>query len=774
MPPPRVAPGGGVIHGIASFPGVLSIERAEFVMSHGVSPGLITIVTHPQPNPPAMYGTFTIADGSGSISVPGCRVDDLRSETGGSGTTWTLYLVDRRWRWRDLGALAGSYNETDTHGKYIGKTIRSPTELAILCLERMGEVGYSVVLPPGLTSADGQGITGFLPNGTNFAASGTNPPVTWVATPPAQALQSLAEQYGCRVVYQVLTNSIYVGPLGVGGGLPPGSIASTSPALKSPELPDGVGVVGAPTRYQMRLSLMAVGQEWNGLLLPIDLLSYAPIVGNKVQISKGTVDYNDAVIGEVFTAFVGNNQPNNQGGELFTFTTVTGAETDAQIATALAAAINASVNPQVKGVVTATTVGGQLVITGLKIGVPFVTFFQVSDNAFLSTFNGSTTQLAEPFKGRSWAQCYPPMFQGVIATNRLQLYQARELAQRTVFKNYMLRGVDVNYTTTRLAAGGTLDLGGVVKVKPGPPIVPGYGPIQYLKQLVLEPDQVDQIVPEKPSKVFGVQAEGAPGPDIKDFTPFVVNFYQGYSKNKPHEVYGAVAYECTVGTGITSKNFTAGGNSLATDQVFVKSSVDPVLQQCIFEDYVYFRNGTLGIAEANLILQTAVMVKDPLTNQLLAYTQSQPLPSGINGTAVKWNVYPDVQLNVTSTYSATGKILTAVPLEADPFNRASYYLAGMAAQYFPSGALTNKYNNIMPIQLTGNITQVTFSIGPDGPTTIASINSEHQYSYPPYPARRRAELLPAIAEQILGFGRGNNAPKIVPQPIPPGNRIVNN
>lgn len=87
-------------------------------------------------------------------------------------------------------------------------------------------------------------------------------------------------------------------------------------------------------------------------------------------------------------------------------------------------------------------------------------------------------------------------------------------------------------------------------------------------------------------------------------------------------------------------------------------------------------------------------------------------------------------------------------LDADALVRAGYYLDGMAAQYFPVVGETREYNGIVPIDLDGAVSQISWHVGDSGAYTEISRNTEHSVVVPPYPARRLREFLsPAELER---------------------------
>ncbi len=705
-----------IIHGTAIWPGVRSVESCTYTIGHGITPGTAVLKMQPQSVFPAMFGTLVITDGTGTVAIPGCKINSYKVDQDESGTVISLEIVDGRWRWRDLGGMLGCYNQLDPHGKLIPWTIRSPTELALLCLQALGVSRFSLNLPPGL-NYPGPFISTPIPN-----ISGVNPPINWNGIPPAQALQQVAELFGCRVIYQLYNDSILVTPVGVGNLLPPGSVHKQGPSIKAPETPDAVGVLGSPTRYQMQLKMIAVGEEWDGSYRPINLLSYAPSLDGQVQIYKVLIEYDTVTVQpgfgyDIYLGAVGNEVP--ESGTLIQRIAV-GGDTADTIAFDLCAAINASNSPKIKNKMKATVVDELITITGNEIGFYFKCLGRLAGASVGGPHwpPGNTCEAAEfqqaKIDRKAWDYSLPPFFAGVRATDRLTIPQARNLAQKSVFKCYQVSNVDVSGK--------------------GPIRVPGYGTLLRRQQIVLQDTQVDQIVPQPGDQnvrdVFGM--------------PFTVNLYNGYSKDKPAAVYGVAANSIFLTQNIFYGQ-ASEGNTLPSAQLYMQFSVDPIWQLITFSNYMYKRDGP-KVLEAVIRLQTSVLIRDAVTNQIQSYLKVVPLPGQQSYTLPKIGSYPDVQLNVTSTYDENGKITGVGILEIDPVVRANYYLAGLAAQYNLSNGQIIEYNGIKAIQLDGAIQQVTWSVGGQGAVTTASRNTEHEIWVPPYAARRRAEFLPPVAQ----------------------------
>lgn len=429
-----------VPYGVALWPGVVSLESARYTVSHGISPGVAQLVIHPQADPFAEFGDLIFTDGvNGIITVPNCKIDRVDADIGDGGRHITLSILDRRWQWRDLGAISGTYNQKDRWGKYLPWTVRTPSQLCALCLEAMGEKNY-VIQVPDLTL----------------------PPIDWQAMPPAHALAALADQLACRVVYRLDTDSVWVVPVGAGLILPlEGSVFNYSPSLDSPERPDSIRLYGAPLRFQWRFQTEAVGIDWDGHYRPINELSYAPAIqGSKPQRFKVTPAGLDTGNSLLITFSFAENAEELGVAEYET--------TGSSVATACAGltdAINqaglpfAAVNKTTYVEITPDdTVGYTLDCVALPGSSPS------------STPTLTWELLAAPNPGNNrWAYCGPSRFAGVQATDRLLRRDAIALAQKSVFKCYRIK-TPINH--------------------------PGYlGEIKRIQQILLQSSRVEQIEP---------------------------------------------------------------------------------------------------------------------------------------------------------------------------------------------------------------------------------------------------------------------------------------
>lgn len=706
---------GGVRQGVASFPGVFAVISCTYTVSHGITPGAAVLRCTPQNSFPAPYGTLTISDTIGTVSIPKCKVQSLQITRGSSGAEWSISIVDKRWKWRDFGSISGCYNQLDPNGKLIPWTIRSPYELAVLCLRAMGESNYVVDMPAGLNSATGNALANFLGVGQNFAATGTNPPIDWESEVPAVALMRLCEQFGRRIVYDPLRDRVYITRPGNGGELPRGSIASEGPVANMPEVPDGVAVYGAPTKYQARFELQAVGKEWDGSYKPIDALSYAPFAAGALHQIDWTLTCPTLAEVPNRTVFIVNckivlpknppDQPDDYARSSQLAMTAT--ETENSVLNRIKDDLLS--DPIVKKRVNITVAGNVLTFIALTQGDTFE--IEYAGFQYTGSNTNATSVLKVVRQGkkgvRSWEYTLPPLFPNVRATDRLTYFQAVQLAQQSVYKCYQLTGRDVS-------GKGNI-------------IIPGFGKVKRRQQVYLLDTKVEQIVPE----ALDLQ--------IKDRLdrPLVVNFYNGYSRDKPAVLYGQV-------NELLQNAMFAMRDGVLTPkgaQVFVDFSIDPIYQVVTASNYLYRSTGD-KVQPADLILETGCNVRDSETNQFVAYVAKRPLGGG---NMYKVNRQSDVQLNIFATYTPNQTINKTSILENDPVVRGNYYLQGMAAQFFVSGGQTIEYNGIVPVYLDGAISQATWEVGEGGIMTKASRNTEHDLWIPRYPTRRRAELLAPIA-----------------------------
>lgn len=740
----------------AIWPGVDGFESLTGTISHGIRPAAFVAQTIPQASDPLATGNLEISDGARRLILRDCKLDNLTGRAGPDGQTYTITFLDRRWKWQ-TGGISGSYNELDPRGKLIPWTIRSPKELAELCLKEAGEKNYVINLPKGLPKAIGRNVDRWLRLGENFPQSFANPPVVWDNIPPMVALSQLAARFGCRVIWQPASDRVYVGPIGTGRPLPDGPCEVIAPSIDSPETPLYVGVYGAPIRVQTRILLEPVAREWDGSYVPVNEVSYAPQGDGQVQIA--TVTWSGATSNPSVKVYI-----TPPGGETvrFEYSDAVSAATKLQrVADAVAA------NPTLAALMAGSVAGDVLTLTGKKIGVGFGAAAETSAAA-PDTLTATVTQEAS-LGGGDWSWCRPPNFKHVRATERLSYQEAVALARESVYRCYRVTLLDP-------ATG-----------KPGLK-VPYYTQhvekfLTRRQQLVLQPTKVDQVRPMPRGR--NGQNRGVPvnpAANALGGGGILPEFYDGFSRDQRAVVYGAVSRR--IGS-VAWDPAAVGLNTPATEKVRVEFSVNPQEQLVVFSEPVYEAlqvggaagvatgstagNGTSPLARIKfprLVLETAVLVKHPETSELFRWTERMQL----NGTApTEWETRTDVQVCVIGHYGDDHQLLNwELPELGEARRRGEYYLNGMAAKYRITGGETRQYIGIYPWDLDGYCQQATYSVGPGGATTTLSGNSEHSVAVPDFPARQRDENLPPnkeaaqanlveqqLRDKLLGRAPGN-------------------
>ena len=706
------------------FPGIQSVLDFSGTFSIGITPGVISVRALPAVTPAGTEsvgpgaGDFRFSDGVNGVTVRDCRMasNGFRQTQSGGGRVWEFQLEDRRWRWKDAYAIDGDYNQIDAHGKLIPKTVRSPFQLACLCLDAMGEVGYAVDMPAGLATAAVPGyVVGggpgdvlvspraeYLTLGQNLPATNTNPRVKWDSVPASQALAALAEQYGRVVVYGVVGDQVSVQQLGTGSLPPPGAVLSLSPGVDPPRVPAAIIARGAETRYQMRLVFRQVLRDWDDSWQLPGNVSYAPAqVGQKMSV---------VVFGTDFT--------------------LNGVVIFAADFAGCAAAINLATDPRVAGKVTAAvvTVGGVpqcLQMTGATNGYEFE----------VTSGQGAVCTAGPAADGRGFAYLQPPGFAGVVSTPQLTRPQAEQLAAASAYRHFQLVAVDPSDPR-----------------KLGAPI-PGGGLLYDRFLAVLQNTRPDQVVP-RPGDADLI--------DPATQQPYAAETYNGYSKDRAPALFGSLAWDLKINGVWSFQTATVLNNTPKRAQFYRGVRVIDAERQVIELSDVAYRilgGANAQIANANLpagvalgstcylptdvVLETGVVLLDANT---LTPVRSAFVVALANATAPpKVISVPEAQADVIGVYDADHNLTGSTTTDLYARNALAQQCLATAATYQTGKALTGTYVGIVPVALSGATRQVSYQMSAAGFTTTASTNSEHSTVVLPYPARRRAENLPPDA-----------------------------
>ena len=714
------------LQGQVFWPGVIAARSCIYTMGHGITPGVANLEVLPQLLVPAIEGNLVITDNLNTVLLPDCRVDSIRAEKDSGGTRYYLTIKDRRWRWKNCGGISGQYNIVDNSGqyskqvpdalnayntrlarptKYIPWTLRTPYQLALLCLAAMGEADAIVDMPDDVN---------------------TLPEIHWDWTNPAQALQSLCTQFNRRIVYDWFNDVVCIVQLGVGLDLPDGSYSMDAPAFTNLQRPDSIILVGAPNRYQILLKLEAVGEDWDGSIRPINDLSYTPPpfkTGAGPQVSNVSIT-NPANLA-IYTITINGDEVNYVGTNADLTTTYNGL-----IANLKSTGVANAFDLTMAIVTIPPAVNPSLQITGKVDGTPFNINVKVQNSSSTNATIAVTT-VGGSVIDKKWFYSKPPDYANVEATDQLTKQQAISLAKKSVFKWYRITPINPQNDAY-------------------PFYVPSYGFVYRREQFLLQKQTVLPIQPIDADANF-ITAWGEQYQQV---------IYDSTYRNQPARCYGAFATEETNSQGLCYTNPEVEGNTQIGTRIPIPFEIDQETQTVRFSQPVY-EIDVDGVIEATVFLETAVQILDPTTNSVTRYvaTFTFPDPSDTPPVIIRRE---DVQANYINTYDYAQGILLGSFQDTDVADAtAQYYLATAASQYFVTAGARRNYNGIMPIILDGLRQQVTWEVGSGGAKTTASTNGEHEIFYPSYPERLRLEYLsPAQQEEAKNAKPANKGKKI--------------
>jgi hypothetical protein len=285
----------------ASWAGIpLALLQFHYSVGHGTSPGILSAIIPAQDVTQfPRIGTLTISDNvNPPIAFQGCRLTQV-DPAGDNDSLLRLHWTDRRIAWAN-GAVDGFFNQRDPYpdpfmedrvvierqgqeggwlglgpkravirrfkpdavnivnGPFIQGTERTPVDMMKVCLAALYETGAVI----------------------NKIPLAARPEANWLGVPPAQALQSVADKVGARVVFQPVANRILV-------DVPDGSAivredvpyVSSQQGFKPPDPPPAIRVIGSPILWGDWYELEPVGYEADGRIVHISKLSYQPVEG---------------------------------------------------------------------------------------------------------------------------------------------------------------------------------------------------------------------------------------------------------------------------------------------------------------------------------------------------------------------------------------------------------------------------------------------------------------------------------------------------------------
>jgi hypothetical protein len=739
-----------------TFPGLLGIESASYTCPDGIRPGHGAFSVAVEPAGLPRYGPVRFSDGHRTYVVPNCRIESVSANLGASGFTWRVEFSDRRWAW-EHALIDGEYNKPDTRGNLIPGTVRSPKELAELCLERLGERGYTVDLPEGVKEEDGP--PNFNPEpgtGLKSIRPELNPYVNWLNMPAAEALARVCDQFDRRIIYDPLTDRVRILKAYEGAALPDDHVETASGSLALPPMPTGMGIISEePIRFQLRFLLEAVAQEWDGRFVRIDDVSYAPtrepcpkLYIVLLGVFNSSAIYLLTVNGVTFSA--------------------TGFGSEGTTLANLASQVNA--NPHVSRFAVATySTSEGLHVRGVNNGSP------VTVSATATEPGSLLATVVHPGRPGKWDLSHYPEFPCARETDRLSWKQAVNLAKASVFRCFRLTALDPQYGPHERQQ--PLYISGV-----------GYLAHRYMVQLL--PEKVEQIAPDPrdPNRVLHGQEHIIA--DIPDY-------YDGWSRGRSPEVFGSTIQ---AGASVYQLNSVDSGamqlessgtpdksywNTRFGNRVEVPFTLDPANQMVRFESPVpqwSVQNGLQFTLAPRLVLETACYLLDPETRQPYRYrrwikfgaqrrdqaTGERERPTIVTrldndrdvtdwdrDPGIQWFVHKDVIRSRITRYNvdnANKKHIARQQVEFDEYDNArqaaGHYLTEHLKRIVTTGGEQRTYAGVALIPLDGAIRMLRISFSAGGMTTVASRNYEADLYIPSHKIRRFREGLEPAALAI--------------------------
>lgn len=216
----------------------------------GKEPGTCVIRTVPHLEYLEPGGNLIIGqENYGELVIRDCR---LETPILNEDRTWSLPILDRRWKWR-YGEVHGSYNIARPDKTFIRE--RTPRQLAEILLTAMGE------------RRDNWDV-GRLPN---FA----RPESRWDAANPATMFDELVTSLGCVWTLDYFRDCVVVWPIGQGVDLPEGPTIARQSGISAVTKPDLIKVIGARRLYQARFVCEAVAKDTDGKIKKLaDIAGY--------------------------------------------------------------------------------------------------------------------------------------------------------------------------------------------------------------------------------------------------------------------------------------------------------------------------------------------------------------------------------------------------------------------------------------------------------------------------------------------------------------------
>lgn len=265
--------------GSLEYPGIASVVDFEFTDLAGISPAIARITIHPQDEVPQLEGDLILKyqdafETDYYITIPNMHIDAANFTRNSGGQIVMLRMFDERWQWQ-FGHISGRYNtrfvkcydaafpEGFANQFVDPQHEKNPQELALLCIDAMGY------------SEDDWDVSA-LP-------LEARPEINWDRANPAQELNKLCNDFGCRIVPIRSEEAWQICVTGEGAELPDDwPYQDPGDGVDPAEKPGYLRIYTAPILYETRLPLEHVGQDMDFWYTTLPKLSYNPTPGPQI------------------------------------------------------------------------------------------------------------------------------------------------------------------------------------------------------------------------------------------------------------------------------------------------------------------------------------------------------------------------------------------------------------------------------------------------------------------------------------------------------------
>lgn len=235
------------------------VGSASFTRSRGVMPDAAILYIEPQATITGAVGTLTMAFGAVTRTWTGMVAHSQYMEEAPyrENARQVVVLLDRRWNWKN-SYISLKANQRDATGAVIAATKKEPSEIATLCMDAMGETGYSVA----------------------GMATGMYPEINY------EGRADILLQELCRLTAHLVVPSndaFNIVKHADGSDLPTSGVVVNEYTVDRKDIPANVVVRTARTLFQSRLRLEAVAYDTDNALKLINSLSYKPTSGWEEQ-----------------------------------------------------------------------------------------------------------------------------------------------------------------------------------------------------------------------------------------------------------------------------------------------------------------------------------------------------------------------------------------------------------------------------------------------------------------------------------------------------------